>query len=760
MSDESVKIGVAVPPAGLESYAFQGLGYVHNTPVADRRTVWTVGRGVPLPQGKINDLAALQLVDATGTAVPLQTRALAQWPDGSIMFAYLTFQCDVANDAPAEFDLRFDGAASPVPENPVAVEQAEGCTSLDNGVARIEIGTTGDHPSLRLTVGNAAVFDGLLDLWTVDDDGTRFSGTVDEVRVVQSGPITAVVELHGKHCNAAGDVFLDYIVEVRLDAGRADMHLAHTFLNMGEEPDGVVVSEIGLRLSSAGGKVSHVVGQLSSGQSSFPRLCEVPEDVQIDFNETIARIADVNSLREDTTGYAPYLMTNRDMVYPYLGLRGDGWSAVAVLHEACENDPKCLSATGGDMAFHMWPRDAKLPTLRQGMARRHEATIALLAPDVSALDMHKAFHQWEAPANVSLPFPWFQQCKVMGMEYIMEWLPLRYRHLEANMAATIERGWVSGMFGYGDDPNSGYAAGYASHGLGDHTVWLNNEHDFTAQAATQYWRSNRPKAWLSTRVSAQHQVDVDFVRRSDDPWKVGGIPAHSAGHTTASVYPSHTWTEGLLQYYLTSGDARALEVARSLGRNLCKYVEERIEPLRTESRMFGWALIALNAVVEITQDERCLRCAQTIRDEIAEVVDRRGTLDSMGMSYGTGTVLSGLTGLHRITGDKAALELAVTILDWQMTNGRNDVGTTWGDQLEPYDLNLTLPVYAYLWYATGERRFLEEGIDFFRFTGMPVAAGGQVRSASKHYRSCIGFLKAAHDVNVLEQMSEPPPVKF
>ena len=58
MSDESVQIGVAVPPAGLQSYAFQGLDYVHNTPVADRRTAWTVGRGVPLPRGKINDLAA------------------------------------------------------------------------------------------------------------------------------------------------------------------------------------------------------------------------------------------------------------------------------------------------------------------------------------------------------------------------------------------------------------------------------------------------------------------------------------------------------------------------------------------------------------------------------------------------------------------------------------------------------------------------------------------------------------------------------
>jgi len=164
-------------------------------------------------------------------------------------------------------------------------------------------------------------------------------------------------------------------------------------------------------------------------------------------------------------------------------------------------------------------------------------------------------------------------------------------------------------------------------------------------------------------------------------------------------------------------------VARSLGRNLCKYIEERIEPLRSETRMFGWALIALDALIEVTHDDRCLRAARTIRDEIAEVVERTGTLDGWGMNYGTGTVLTGLAGLHRITGDEKALKLLLTILDWHMEHGRNAVGTAWGDQLGPYNLNLTLPAYAYAWYATGDRRYLEEGVDFFRFSGPPAAAG-------------------------------------
>ena len=755
MSDHSVRIGVEVSRGGLRSYSFLGLGYVHNEPVPDRRVGWTVSRGVPLPQGTVNDVSALRLHDAGGAAVPMQVRELARHRDGSVMFAHLTFQCDVAHDAPGAFDLRLDGAGDvPAPKSPVTIKQNGDSFTLDNGLIRVDLNCANAAPSLRVTVGEATPFDGPLSLWTCNDAGARFTGTVSDVRVVESGPVSAAVELNGRHINAAGDAFLDYTLRLRIDAGRSDLHLTHAFLNLGDEPDGVAVGEIGVALGSAGQKVSHVVAQLMSGHLSFPRLCEVPEDVNIHIKPTGARIEDLDSLREDISDYPSYLMNNRDVVDPYLGMRGPGWSAVVVLHEAQENHPKLLRTVDGGLELHMWPDGADLPVLRQGMARTHEATIAFGPPDISAIDMHKTYYQWESPANVTVPFPWYQHCEVFGMQHIMEWLPRRYRHMEANLAETIERAWVTGMFAYGDDPDSGYTGSYEAIGLGDTTVWINNEHDFMAQAATQFWRSNRPGAWLSARICAQHQIDVDFVRCGDDRWKVGGIPAHSSGHTTASVYPSHTWTEGLLQYYATSGDERALDVAISLGRNLCQYVEERFEPMRSETRMLGWALIALNAVIEITHDERCLRAAQTIRDEVADVVTRTGTIDAIGFNYGSGTVLSGLAGLHRITGDQNALELVCTILDWHFEHGRNDVGTVWCDQLGPYDLNLTLPPYAYAWYATGKKRYLDEGIDFFRFTGPPVSAGANVRSAGKHYRTFMPFLKMAHEADVLEAITE------
>ena len=50
------------------------------------RRAWPLTRGVPLPQGAVTEPGALRLQDAEDRGVPLQSRALSRWPDGSIMW--------------------------------------------------------------------------------------------------------------------------------------------------------------------------------------------------------------------------------------------------------------------------------------------------------------------------------------------------------------------------------------------------------------------------------------------------------------------------------------------------------------------------------------------------------------------------------------------------------------------------------------------------------------------------------------------------
>ena len=753
MHVQSIPITVSVNPDGLRRYAFQGMGYRHNRPVADRRTAWPVSRGIPLPKGAVRDVNQLLLRDAAGNPVPWQGRALATWDDGSVMFAFLQWQADVAHNVPATFTLELTGGdTTPQPASPVTITRLPDGFRLENGQLRIELGDAEGRPTLALSRHDQPVCAGPLDLWTCDTEGNRYQGVLDHAEVVEAGPLVSIIELRGRHLDDAGKVFLDYTLQFRLDAGRDELELIHTFLNLGDEPDGVPVGEIGLRLPPTAVQ-AHIVCQNNSGQKSFPRLCEFPENPVINLMATGARIADVDMLHEDTTGYPSYLMVNRDVVYPWIGLRAAGWSALMMFREGKENWPKRLAVTGGAVEYGLWPAGSDLHNLRQGMARRHHMLLTFFPEDAPAVDLHLYSHQVEEAANVVVPFAWYQETQVFGMQHIMPWMPERYRTMEVTLLYSMERGWATGMLGYGDDPNSGYD--YTNIGLAKDIIWINNEHDYTSQACIQFWRSGRPMAWKGARVSAEHQIDVDFVRKSADPWKEGGIPAHCAKHTTASVYPSHTWTEGLLRYYCTSGDARALEVAKSLGRNVCKYVEEARDVLEVEGRMVGWALIALSALVEVTHDARCLRAAQTLRDSIQEVVDATGTFDSHGLDYGTGTVLTGLGHLHRVTGDDQALQLLLTILDWHMANKRNPTGIAWCNQLGPYRLNLTLPAYAYAYHATGDRKYLEEGLNFLRFTGLPTR-DATIRGGAKQYRTFMPFLLPAHEAGVLDELEHMP----
>src|SRR5438128_116383 len=51
--------------------------------------------GLPWPRGRLSDPARLRLHDDAGTDLPLQTRVLDSWPDGSVRWVLLDCQASV-----------------------------------------------------------------------------------------------------------------------------------------------------------------------------------------------------------------------------------------------------------------------------------------------------------------------------------------------------------------------------------------------------------------------------------------------------------------------------------------------------------------------------------------------------------------------------------------------------------------------------------------------------------------------------------------
>ena len=106
--------------------------------------------GVPLPAGAAPDGTVFALTTATGRAVPLQSRVLARWKDGSARWLLLDFTATVPARGEARFALGASAAAlAAVAFDGVPLKVREGSAFLNVG---------GDVAlSLVLTLGNGAV---------------------------------------------------------------------------------------------------------------------------------------------------------------------------------------------------------------------------------------------------------------------------------------------------------------------------------------------------------------------------------------------------------------------------------------------------------------------------------------------------------------------------------------------------------------------------------------------------------------------------
>jgi hypothetical protein len=137
-------------------------------------------------------------------------------------------------------------------------------------------------------------------------------------------------------------------------------------------------------------------------------------------------------------------------------------------------------------------------------------------------------------------------------------------------------------------------------------VWTNNEYDAIHVFACELMRSGKPGYWTALRWMVRHNIEVDFTHYSDETWLNRISPAHCARHSSSGGYPSHFWTQGLMEYYCLTGDPDVLEVATALGDAIIRFFhdEGRGRFYKRFDRENGWALLALVHLYDITRQPR------------------------------------------------------------------------------------------------------------------------------------------------------------
>ncbi len=616
----------------------------------DRRG-WPVTSGIPLAEEALEDPQACALFTSDGTEVPLQTEALARWPDGSVRWLLLDFQVDLAAGEEKRFTLRHgpDVRRTTV-DDPIAVtKHPDGQVTIDPGPVRLvydpstffpqgeaylTAGTDGREADHRVTIDCGS--DGVD---VRNDRGQGFSprhpeGQPAEITVEQTGPVRACIRASGWHHSADARMFR-YVARVHAWRGRPWIRLFYTFIN---DRQGALMAKarklelrFWVRSGEAGGPTENLLGGESAPGSRI---------LQVDENH--------------------YLLDGSPA-----GERAPGWAAAATaeggmavgLRAFWQNWPKAIRCDRGRIGLELCPelpeklyagkpleeenklyyavRDG-LHTFKVGVAKTHEIWINYLAgkPDAGRLS---AFFQAAddpllatcEPAYVSSTkaageFPPADPQKYFGYD---AWLD---RALEAHLERR-DRVREYGMLNYGD-------------WYGERSVnWGNLEYDLAHGLFLQYLRTGDRRFYLRAEQAARHHVDVDVVHAVNphlkNPWgpppRVGDVWLHCLNHTGGYYEDSplpvsrtyhmghstnfgHVWVSGDLDYYYLTGDRRALEVSREIADAMASHMPTRYG---THIRALGWPMILVLAAYEATGDEKYLEAAHKNWEVLKKNID-------------------------------------------------------------------------------------------------------------------------------------------
>jgi len=578
--------------------------------------------GVPLPLSALKDCQQAQLVSASGQQLPCAVRPIARWYDGSVKWVLVDTQVDLTVKGVAELRLRL-GEAPAKPSSRVEVkDDAEGI-SVDTGPARFLFSK--QRFGLPSAAWADLDGDGRWDTQVVEGGGSfscrvehqppgppeeenwlrDATGSAREqfdaspagdyhVAVENANDLHAVVKLSGWLVNAAGRRLIQYAIRVHLYAGSPERRIIHTLVYAGKPKEDFLRSmSLRFPLQASGnvvwglGGASPHTGQLAAGQSV------------VLFETGPKKIYHLAPYTQDKSVEYAVVDGDREVAR---GKEAAGWARLAgpraAMHVAMRNfwqrHPKELVVDAGGVTVGLWPeRGGKVLDLRrrsdeidnvyhydlslwpyggEGVGVTHEMVVRYgpanedlgddLTDRVNAPLLLECAPQWYADSGAFGPFavadpehfPQLEGVQNVGLEWI--------RH---NQRAFH---W-DGMIDYGDTLFHGYATPSHYGYIGEnawcsrgYVGWLCNDGTLTHSLFLQYLRTGDYEAFRTAEAMARHVMDVDTCHFcAEDPTYVGGGHRHDQQHWGNGVRGYGTATHGAIDYYLLTGDERALEVA-------------------------------------------------------------------------------------------------------------------------------------------------------------------------------------------------------
>lgn len=585
-----------------------------------------VTAGVPFPKGALGADSHLRLI-AANAEVPLQTRVLQRWPDGSLKWVLLDF-ISAQPFAALEYGVGVTRAA--VPPSAVKVADSANDVIVDTGAIKFTVSKRRFSLFDGVWRNGEPIVDKPSEFILTAPDGTVYNSLTapDEVDVEDSGPVRAMVRVAGHHQAADGRKLFRYVLRIHAWAGQPFVRIQHTFENDYTATDFSEVSSLTLRLPLAGTAKQWT---LASAYGTFANAAPVTLQQHTDDRYSIPsrglqgrRAAGVATWND---GSRTVTLAVRDFWQNYpkdLTITPQGFE-LALMPGLKPDEYASADNTIDEHRIYYYLKNGKYK-LRQGVSKTHDVWLEFGGNQPAAVRNEQQVRMAAATPD------WYQQTKAFGEISVPR--PSKVLQLYDNSFNQTFNGYV-----HGRDVNREYGMLNFGDWWGERVInWGNSEYDtqhafilqFARTAGWRYFRAAEDMEW--------HNRDIDAIHHHADPMTVGAVYGHAIGHTgdyykerptggapkggfragspKSHFAVDHTFIEGHLDYYFLTGDRRSYETALKTADRYNSYFTRNYD--FNNCRQPGWHLILTMAAYNATNDPYYLNAARMIVDRTLE----------------------------------------------------------------------------------------------------------------------------------------------
>ena len=166
-----------------------------------------VRSGVPVPRSlNLRGTGPLAVVDAAGRAVPADFQVTARWnaalsdTAAPIQWLLVTFPASVAANGSAAYRVVTNGSVvNPAPSRPLRLTRAGDLISVDTGAAVFRLGADAGALFDEVLLDNGTRLINGSDMTIRASSGSAGHSTIRKVRIEHSGPLAAVIVVHGAY---------------------------------------------------------------------------------------------------------------------------------------------------------------------------------------------------------------------------------------------------------------------------------------------------------------------------------------------------------------------------------------------------------------------------------------------------------------------------------------------------------------------------------------------------------------------------------